>query len=155
MGGGNNTVNVILVDFRGYDTFGEITVLGIAGIGVLALLDGFRTRRPRRATRRAGRGATPSSRCCCAVWRGWCCRSRWCSACYIYWRGHGLPGGGFIAGLVTAAALVLQYMALGQVRAENAAARRGRAPLRALDRHRAGHRAGSPASAPSSSAGRS
>jgi multicomponent K+:H+ antiporter subunit A len=38
-------VNVILVDFRGYDTFGEITVLGIAGIGVLALLDGWRTRR--------------------------------------------------------------------------------------------------------------
>jgi multicomponent K+:H+ antiporter subunit A len=37
---------------------------------------------------------------------------------YIYWRGHGLPGGGFIAGLVTAAALVLQYMALGQLRAE-------------------------------------
>jgi multicomponent K+:H+ antiporter subunit A len=30
-GGGTNVVNVILVDFRGYDTFGEITVLGIAG----------------------------------------------------------------------------------------------------------------------------
>ena len=40
-------VNVILVDFRGYDTFGEITVLGIAGVGVLALLDGLRLRRPR------------------------------------------------------------------------------------------------------------
>jgi multicomponent K+:H+ antiporter subunit A len=46
-GGGTNVVNVILVDFRGYDTFGEITVLGIAAIGVLALLDGIReTRRP-------------------------------------------------------------------------------------------------------------
>ena len=37
---------------------------------------------------------------------------------YIFWRGHGLPGGGFIAGLITAVALVVQYMALGQARAE-------------------------------------
>jgi len=35
---GKNIVNVILVDFRGLDTMGEITVLGIAGIGVYALL---------------------------------------------------------------------------------------------------------------------
>lgn len=33
---GRNVVNVILVDFRGFDTFGEITVLAIAGIGVYA-----------------------------------------------------------------------------------------------------------------------
>lgn len=37
-GGGNNVVNVILVDFRGYDTMGEITVLGIAALGVWTLL---------------------------------------------------------------------------------------------------------------------
>ena len=37
---------------------------------------------------------------------------------YIYWRGHNLPGGGFIAGLITAVALVLQYMAQGQEKAE-------------------------------------
>ena len=116
-GGGANSVNVILVDFRGYDTFGEITVLGIAGIGVLALLDRFRIRRP---------GADGAGR-------------RWSFAeqplmlrvaarlvlplalvvsVYIFWRGHGLPGGGFIAGLVTAVALVLQYMALGQQQAD-------------------------------------
>jgi len=35
---GRNVVNVILVDFRGFDTLGEITVLGIAGLGVYALL---------------------------------------------------------------------------------------------------------------------
>ena len=45
-GGGSNVVNVILVDFRGYDTFGEITVLAIAALGALALLDGWRVRRP-------------------------------------------------------------------------------------------------------------
>ena len=37
-GGGYNVVNVILVDFRGYDTLGEITVLAIVGISVYALL---------------------------------------------------------------------------------------------------------------------
>ncbi|MEO8281396.1 MAG: MnhB domain-containing protein, partial [Ideonella sp.] len=37
---------------------------------------------------------------------------------YIFWRGHNLPGGGFIAGLVTAVALVLQFVTLGQGRAE-------------------------------------
>ena len=45
-GGGSNVVNVILVDFRGHDTFGEITVLAIAALGALALLDGWRVRRP-------------------------------------------------------------------------------------------------------------
>ena len=35
---GRNIVNVILVDFRGLDTLGEITVLAVAGIGVFALL---------------------------------------------------------------------------------------------------------------------
>ena len=36
-GGGTNVVNVILVDFRGFDTFGEITVLGIVALTVFAL----------------------------------------------------------------------------------------------------------------------
>jgi len=38
-GGGNNVVNVILVDFRGFDTLGEIVVLGLAALGVWTLLD--------------------------------------------------------------------------------------------------------------------
>jgi multicomponent Na+:H+ antiporter subunit A len=36
--GGNNVVNVILVDFRGYDTLGEITVLLVAALGVASLV---------------------------------------------------------------------------------------------------------------------
>lgn len=44
LGHGGNIVNVILVDFRGIDTFGEITVLAAAGIGVYALLRGGRER---------------------------------------------------------------------------------------------------------------
>ena len=38
-GGGNNVVNVILVDFRGYDTYGEIIVLGIAGLTIYAMMN--------------------------------------------------------------------------------------------------------------------
>lgn len=38
IGGGYNVVNVILVDFRGYDTMGEIAVLGIVAVSVYALL---------------------------------------------------------------------------------------------------------------------
>jgi multicomponent K+:H+ antiporter subunit A len=116
-GGGTNAVNVILVDFRGYDTFGEITVLGIAAVGVLALLHGLRVRRPESdmagqtwsfaapplLLRRVARLVLPLALVVSA---------------YIFWRGHNLPGGGFIAGLVTAVALVLQYMALGQHRAD-------------------------------------
>lgn len=50
---GRNIVNVILVDFRGLDTMGEITVLGIAAIGVVSLV-GLAIRRPIK------RGSTPA-----------------------------------------------------------------------------------------------
>lgn len=53
--GGANVVNVILVDFRGYDTFGEMTVIAIAGLGVYNLVRSYRLR-ARRADRR---GAAP------------------------------------------------------------------------------------------------
>jgi multicomponent Na+:H+ antiporter subunit A len=44
---GQNVVNTILVDFRGFDTLGEITVLAVAAVGVYALLK----LRPRRENR--------------------------------------------------------------------------------------------------------
>ena len=49
-GDGRNVVNVILVDFRGFDTLGEITVLTAAAIGTVALA---------RAGRRPGRRRRP------------------------------------------------------------------------------------------------
>lgn len=45
-GGGKNVVNVILVDFRGADTAGEITVLTVCAVGVVGLVQaGRRSRR--------------------------------------------------------------------------------------------------------------
>ena len=116
-GGGTNIVNVILVDFRGYDTFGEITVLGIAAVGALALLDGFRVRRP--AADREGRGwSFAREPLMLRVAARLVLPLSLVLSGYIFWRGHNLPGGGFIAGLITAVALVLQYMANGQSRAD-------------------------------------
>ncbi|MGH2535556.1 MAG: hydrogen gas-evolving membrane-bound hydrogenase subunit E, partial [Thermomicrobiales bacterium] len=44
---GAAVVTVILADFRGFDTMGEITVLGIAFLGIATLLRRWRTWRPR------------------------------------------------------------------------------------------------------------
>tara|TARA_B100000530_G_C15624135_1_gene355577 strand:- start:202 stop:507 length:306 start_codon:yes stop_codon:yes gene_type:complete len=59
LAGGKNVVNVILVDFRGYDTLGEITVLGIVAVTVIALL---RLRTSRKTTKVAtGEGERETS----------------------------------------------------------------------------------------------
>jgi multicomponent K+:H+ antiporter subunit A len=116
-GGGSNVVNVILVDFRGYDTFGEITVLGIAAIGVLALMEGMRTRRPPQDS--DGRAWTFAAQpLLLRVAAGVVLPVALVFTIYIFMRGHNLPGGGFIAGLITAVALVLQFMSMGQAKAE-------------------------------------
>ncbi|MDP2407928.1 monovalent cation/H+ antiporter subunit A [Hydrogenophaga sp.] len=117
VGGGTNVVNVILVDFRGYDTFGEITVLGIAAIGVLALMDGMRSRRPL-ADPQGLAWTFAAQPLMLRVAASVVLPLALVFTLYIFMRGHNLPGGGFIAGLITAVALVLQFMALGQARAE-------------------------------------
>ncbi|MFN3514953.1 MAG: monovalent cation/H+ antiporter subunit A [Phenylobacterium sp.] len=115
-GGGTNVVNVILVDFRGFDTFGEIIVLGIAALGIFALLEP------------ADRGEAGRR---LAAWRPDQARSperhplmlvvatrlllplALAAGLYIFLRGHNQPGGGFIAGLVVSIALIMQYLASG------------------------------------------
>ena len=60
-GNGGNIVNVILVDFRGFDTLGEMTVLAIAAIGGFALLRAPRMAAvQRRLLRRLSRSAPPA-----------------------------------------------------------------------------------------------
>jgi len=118
-GGGSNVVNVILVDFRGYDTFGEIAVLGVAALGVLALLDGLRVRRGGLDAQGRPHGFAPVPLQLREAARVVLPLALVVSV-YLFWRGHNLPGGGFIAGLVTAVALLLQYMAMGQAAAEAA-----------------------------------
>ncbi len=113
-GGGSNVVNVILVDFRGFDTLGEITVLAIAAFGIYALLQGLRLPSP--TTDGEGRPWAEDRHplILSAVSRPLLPLALMVSL-YILLRGHNLPGGGFIAGLVTAVALILQYVASGVV----------------------------------------
>ena len=115
-GGGTNVVNVILVDFRGYDTFGEIIVLGIAGLVIYAmmhaLLDGPAGRRLKNTDYSHDRSHDRHPLMMVIVTRV-LMPIVIVVGLYIFLRGHNEPGGGFVAGLVIAIALLMQYMASG------------------------------------------
>ncbi|WAJ72449.1 monovalent cation/H+ antiporter subunit A [Catenovulum adriaticum] len=111
-GGGTNVVNVILVDFRGFDTLGEITVLGIAALGIYKLLVNLPLFMP--ATDHEGRKwAKEKYPLLLATISQTLLPLALLVSAFIFIRGHNMPGGGFIAGLVTATAFILQYIAHG------------------------------------------
>ncbi|MDP2170878.1 MAG: MnhB domain-containing protein, partial [Rhodocyclaceae bacterium] len=114
-GGGTNVVNVILVDFRGFDTFGEITVLAIAALGIFALLEHLRLPGPTRDFNDPlGRAWDADTHpLIMATFARLLLPLALLVSAFILLRGHNLPGGGFIAGLVTAIALIMQYLANG------------------------------------------
>ncbi len=133
-GGGRNVVNVILVDFRGFDTFGEIAVLGVVALTVFALLrrfrpaadsvevpeqqrvqDRFDEEQPERAPGDTVRDylLVPS------VIMQWLFPVILVLSVYLFIRGHDLPGGGFSAGLTLSIAFLLQYLAGGTRWAED------------------------------------
>jgi multicomponent K+:H+ antiporter subunit A len=111
-GGGSNVVNVILVDFRGFDTLGEITVLALAGIGIFALLEGLRLDAPLRDGQGRPWDRDMHPAIMASLTRLLLPLALLVSV-FIFLRGHNVPGGGFIAGLVTAVALIMQYLANG------------------------------------------
>lgn len=129
-GGGSNVVNVMLVDFRGFDTLGEITVLVAVALAVFALLRRFRPPKeslqlpaqqrllapdvvtdlvnPRHASDTAlGFMMVP------AVLVRLLLPIALVISFYLFLRGHNQPGGGFVAGLVMSVAFILQYMVAG------------------------------------------
>ena len=103
-GKGHNVVNVILVDFRGFDTLGETAVIAVA-----ALLGASLLRR-----RAANDPAAVQS-----VHYAFHAASRplfWlllAASVVILWRGHDQPGGGFVGGLVAALAFAILSLARG------------------------------------------
>jgi len=115
-GGGTNVVNVILVDFRGFDTFGEIIVLGIAALLIYALteslLDG--PVRARLLNRKPDKPLSGTQHpMMMVVMTRVIMPVVLMVGFYIFLRGHNEPGGGFIAGLIVSIAVVMQYMASG------------------------------------------
>ena len=142
-GGGANVVNVILVDFRGFDTLGEVAVLGLAAMGVWTLLrkpprpgdEGGTDNRsepaddtfidpygvPHRVPHAAavlprGQRAVHSERIASPILKT---SARLLVplaivfAAYLFFKGHQSPGGGFVGGLATAVALVVFRMCFG------------------------------------------
>ncbi|QIK38307.1 monovalent cation/H+ antiporter subunit A [Caldichromatium japonicum] len=111
-GGGANVVNVILVDFRGFDTLGEITVLALAALAIHALLKGLRL--PGLTRDNEGRPWNWDLHpVIMAVLSRLLLPLALLVAVFILLRGHNAPGGGFIAGLISAVALILQYLSNG------------------------------------------
>jgi multicomponent Na+:H+ antiporter subunit A len=113
-GHGRNVVNVILVDFRGLDTLGEITVLAVAAIGAVAL-----ARVGRRVAEEAGKDPEPAPAydlrrlafvdvTVRVVFHAVILMSLW-----LLFAGHNQPGGGFVGGLLAGSAIALRYVAGG------------------------------------------
>ncbi|MGA7882837.1 MAG: monovalent cation/H+ antiporter subunit A, partial [Terrimicrobiaceae bacterium] len=127
-GGGTNVVNVILVDFRGFDTMGEITVLAIVALTVYALLRRFRPAPDsievpeQQRVQNSYDDAEPDREIgetlrdylmVPSVIMQWMFPVITMLAAYLFLRGHDLPGGGFAAGVALSIGFLLQYLAGG------------------------------------------
>lgn len=125
-GHGRNIVNVILVDFRGLDTMGEITVLSIAAVGVYGLL------KLRRKTDEPVRESSAQPAVSLASAEGedhqvpgtatslilrtatrLLLPTLLLYSVFLLLRGHNQPGGGFSGGLIAASAFILYGIAYG------------------------------------------
>jgi multicomponent K+:H+ antiporter subunit A len=106
-------VNVIVVDFRGYDTMGEITVFAVAALAIFGMVRMGRRRDPLDLAP----GGTVAH--AVTVYPSPILRSiarvslhlMLLFSVYLLFRGHNSPGGGFIAGVLTAVAVIVQMVA--------------------------------------------
>jgi multicomponent K+:H+ antiporter subunit A len=125
-GGGSNVVNVLLVDFRAADTLGEITVVAVVALTVYALLRRFRPApdsatppSPQTFEMDPASQQTPAQHAetgylmVPAVYLRFLMPFMVMVSLYFFLRGHNLPGGGFVAGLIFSVTLIVQYMMAG------------------------------------------
>lgn len=143
--GGFNIVNVILVEFRALDTLGELSVLGMTGVAIAAILSTIRNRHlepaseptpePAADPAASGDGAdvpagpqlgSPAARR--AILQSWGNTSQLqlmlkvilpilaVISAVLFLRGHNEPGGGFIAALVGSAIVGLLYLSTSKDR---------------------------------------
>ncbi len=108
LAGGQNVVNVILVDFRGFDTMGEITVFAVAALAVVAMIElGGPGRGRLGSLLRVAGSRSPILQSFARL----TLHLMLLFAIYLLLRGHNAPGGGFIAGVLTAVAITFQMIA--------------------------------------------
>lgn len=133
---GDNVVNVILVEFRGFDTLGELSVLAMTAVAILALLSTVRDRYidppgedpymvavtalqinqdPRSRAHRAIMDAWPNAVSLQVMLRFMTPLLVVISA-VLFWRGHNSPGGGFNAALVASSLVGLIYLSTSKDR---------------------------------------
>ena len=105
--GGTNVVNTILVDFRGLDTLGEITVLFAAALGLFAATNVTKRARRDALIEVFGAGEQTVLRVGARV----VIPLLLLVTVVLFWRGHDEPGGGFIAGLTAGAAVAVAMIA--------------------------------------------
>jgi multicomponent Na+:H+ antiporter subunit A len=103
--GGTNVVNLVIIDFRGWDTMGEISVLGIAALGIMAMAPW----RPRGVPdgRTNAREYPAMTSLILRTVTAFVAPIIIVFALRLWWTGHYGPGGGFVGGLMVAAALSL------------------------------------------------
>ncbi|MDR3072305.1 MAG: DUF4040 domain-containing protein [Clostridiales Family XIII bacterium] len=115
-GGGHNVVNVTLIDFRGLDTMGEITVLSIATVGVLMLVNLVpKERSLLRPTHKHGKLPLSTNNVILYTTLQTLALIILVTSLFIFWKGHNAPGGGFIAGLMFSGAVLLIYLVRGRL----------------------------------------
>lgn len=111
--GGSNIVNVILVEFRAFDTLGELTVLGVAGIAIAVLLSNNRLLAVH-DTHMDKASPLIDSRANSVFLRS---TSKLVGpiivalSILLFFRGHNEAGGGFVAALIASAGFALVYLA--------------------------------------------
>ncbi len=117
-GGGANVVNVILVDFRGFDTMGEITVLALAALGVWSLLRQHKGELAIawQSSQRIADDAAIDTRISTLILKQavrLLVPLAVVFSLYVFFKGHQTPGGGFVGGLIASVALIVYRMSFG------------------------------------------
>ena len=133
--GSENLVTAIILDYRGYDTGGEVTVIFTAAVAVLGIMALTRGRRDEEEARETGPAETfawgphlPASPVVLLVIRAMAPFVAMFAA-YLMLRGHHSPGGGFQGGTILGALVIVTSLVIGQHAARDLLPERARPAL--------------------------